>query len=146
MIDAWKINNVICLELLAACPNDSFELKPGKGKTIRSNFVHLIGVSKMWLEDKLKPFAETIPKLDWKSAAREELIDGLNITSHGMIQVFEKMAPGKSNLICYFAYCIAHEAHHRSQVEISLRIAGIGPDDSFFFDLWNWSKKDISGQ
>ena len=146
LIDTWKINNVLCLELLAACPDDSFEYKPGKGKTIRSNFVHLIGVRKMWLEDKLKPFAKTIPKLDWKTANRQELIEGLNISNEGMLQLIEKLSRGRTNLIRFFAYCIAHEAHHRSQIEIALRIAGCEPGDNFLFGLWEWSKKDTSGQ
>src|SRR5687768_11105508 len=70
LLDAWRVNNAINLEFLDVCTDEDLELKPGKGKTIRSNFVHLIAVRRMWCDEKLKAEAETIPKLDWKTATR----------------------------------------------------------------------------
>lgn len=34
---AWRTNNEVNLRLLALCPDEAMDLKPGKGKTIRSN-------------------------------------------------------------------------------------------------------------
>ena len=145
LVEAWRVNNAVTLELLAACPDEAFECKPGKGKTIRSNFVHLVGVRKMWLEDKMAADAKTVPKLDWKSATRDEIIAGLELTSGLMAKLFEKRAtapprPGQ-NPLRFFAYAIAHEAHHRSQIEIALRINGFEPGDAFLYGLWEWAKK-----
>jgi uncharacterized damage-inducible protein DinB len=145
ILDAWRVNNAVTVELLEACPDDSFELKPGKGKTIRSNYVHLVGVRRMWLEDKMAKEAATVPKLDWRTATRDQIVDGLALTHDLMAQLFRKMhtstRPGKWLLPLFFAYCIAHEAHHRSQVEIALRINGREPTDVFLYGLWEWSKK-----
>ena len=144
LLDAWRVNNALNLELLDIVADEDFELKPGKGKTIRSNFVHLVGVRKMWAEEKLKTDAALIPKLDWKSAAREDLRRGLEQSSELMSNLFRKMhegqRPGRS-LLKFFAYCIAHEAHHRSQIEIALRINAREPDDAFLYGLWEWTKK-----
>lgn len=122
-----------------------FELKPRKGKTIRSNFVHIIGVRRMWLSEKMKKESENIPKLDWKTAKRKEIINGLNISSELMEQLFRKMderaqsSTGKP-VMKFFAYCVAHEAHHRSQIEIAMRINNCEPDEKSLYHLWEWEK------
>ena len=118
ILETWRINQAINLELLAACPQESFELKPGSGKTIRSNFVHLVSVRRMWVQEKLPEQAEEIPKLDWKSASREEILHGLEASAEKMGDLFRKHASNskakKGSLVRFFAYCIAHEANHRS--------------------------------
>lgn len=144
LLDAWRANNALNIELLGACADGDLELKPGKGKTIRSNFVHLIGVRRTWCEESLKKEAEKIPKLDWKSASRKALLDGLNVSNEAMLSLFRKKAQsskGRWTLGMFFAYCIAHEAHHRSQIEIALRINDREPDDKFLYGLWEWHKK-----
>jgi uncharacterized damage-inducible protein DinB len=145
LLDAWRANEAANLELLALCADEDFELKPGKGKTIRSNFTHLVSVRRMWLEDKMKAAAAAIPKLDWKSATREEIVGGLDVSGQGMLAYFAKRAEPPSSggwtLMKFFAYAIAHEAHHRSQVEIALRINGKEPEEKALYGLWEWGGK-----
>jgi uncharacterized damage-inducible protein DinB len=145
LCDAWCMNNALNLELLKLVKDDQFDLKPGKGKTIRSSFVHIIGVRKMWLSDRMKKESESAPKLDWKTAKRKEIISGLNISSELMQQLFRKMEEraqsGKGKpILKFFAYCIAHEAHHRSQIEIAMRINNCEPDEKSLYHLWEWEK------
>ena len=145
LLNAWRVNNVVTLEMLDAVSDEDLELKPGKGKTIRSNIVHLIGVRRMWLEVQMPKEAKSVPKLDWKTANRKEMRDGLIVTSKLMAMLFEKMESskkkGKWSTPLFFAYCIAHEANHRSQIEIALRINGREPDEGFLYGLWEWPKK-----
>jgi uncharacterized damage-inducible protein DinB len=145
VLEAWRVNSALSIELLGACSDEDLELKPGKGKTIRSNFSHIILVRRSWLEVKLPKEAAKIDKPDWKAATREQLIAGLELSGELMGELFRRMAePGKQgkwSLPMFFAYCIAHEAHHRSQVEIALRVNGREPDDAFLYGLWEWAKK-----
>lgn len=146
LLGAWRANHAANLELLALCADEDFDLKPGKGKTIRSNFTHLVLVRRMWLEDKMKSEAAAIPKLDWKSATRDEILNGLAISEEGMLAYLAKRAEkpegsGGWTLLKFFAYAVAHEAHHRSQVEIALRINGREPEDAKLYALWEWGKK-----
>ena len=143
MIDAWRANNAISLELLGLCPDETFEFKPGKGKTIRSNFVHIVSVRRMKLEERGIPGSKTLPKLDWKTATRQEIREGLSLTSDLMPALFEKQIekPNRFSAAKLLAYLVAHEAHHRSQIEIALRLNEAEPDDMKLFALWDWSKK-----
>jgi len=142
---AWSVNNEINLEMLGLCKDDQFELKPGKGKTIRSNFVHIVSVRAQWVSEKMPQEAAAIPKLDWRSATRDEIISGLTITCTLMEQRFRKLddsaKPGKQTALNLFAYCIAHEGNHRAQIEIALRINGHEPDDKALYRLWEWNRK-----
>lgn len=145
LLDAWRVNCLINHELLALCADEDFDLKPGKGKTIRSNFVHIVGVRRAFLEDKMRNEAASVPKLDWKTADREALSSGLLQTDELMSAMLAKMSestrPGRYTATRFLAHAIAHEAHHRSQVEISLRINGREPSDAALYELWEWGKK-----
>lgn len=62
-----------------------------------------------------------------------------------MQQLFQKMEKSDragrfDTTIKFFAYCIAHEAHQRSQIEIALRINGREPEDKLLYALWDWPK------
>ena len=47
----------------------------------------------------------------------------------------------RATTLTFFAYCIAHEANHRSQVEIALRMNDREPETALLYRLWEWGKK-----
>lgn len=141
MIEAWRKNNVLNHKLLDICTDEDLELKPGKGKTIRSSLTHIVSVRKSWAEPSAKAEAREIPKLDPKSATREEIKAGLDLSRDVIAEVFRRReATGKWNPFEFFGYMIAHEANHRSQIEIALRLYNREPDDKFLYSLWEWNK------
>ena len=143
--EAWRANNAINLEMLEWASDEDLDLKPGKGKTIRSNYVHIIGIRRAWCETKLKKESEAIWKLDWKTASRQEVIDGLNVSSEVMQKFLEKLessrATGKWSTLMFFAYAISHEASHRAQIELALRLNGREPDNATLYRIWEWTNK-----
>lgn len=147
MLDAWRANCAINYELLDTCADEDLELKPGKGKTIRSNFVHIVGVRKGHLQERLKVESAAIPELDWKTASREDLSGALRMTDELIAQALRKQEetgkPARWTTPKFFAYNIAHEAHHRSQIEIALRLNGREPSIDFLYGLWDWTKKGV---
>lgn len=134
---AFEINDEMNHKLLAMICDEQFEWKPVKGKTIRSNYVHIVGVRRMWTDDS------SIPKLDWKTATREQIFEGLNLSRVAMLSYIQKKRestrPIKVPFEVTFAYMIAHEAHHRSQIELTLRVNGADLSDEQSYILWEWS-------
>lgn len=108
LIDAWRVGNAVTLELLGMVDDEDFDLKPGKGKTIRSNFVHLVQVRRMWLEEKMAKELAALPKLDWKTATRSQIEEGLAATSELMERLFrqhaERKRAGGWTTLKFFAY------------------------------------------
>ena len=141
LLEAWRVNNVVNLEMLDLCPDDSFDMKPGKGKTIRSNFVHIIWSRGQRIKEKFSKAA--VPELDWKTATREQIREALISTEAQMKDVFVKRneKPDRFKLMTFFAYMVAHEAHHRSQIEISLRMSNWDPPEMTIYNLWDWPRK-----
>src|SRR5579862_1985829 len=90
VLGACRANCAINHELLAICSDNDLELKPGKGKTIRSNFVHIAGTRRAHLEERMKKEAESVPKPDWKTANREELTEVVALTDQLMEVAFRK--------------------------------------------------------
>jgi uncharacterized damage-inducible protein DinB len=143
LLDAWRVNNSVNLEMLALVKDEHLEFKPGKGKTIRSNFVHIIGFRRAWVESAVKKEAEVIPKLDWKTATIDEIRAGLEVSSEAMVALLRRFAekPGRRPVTLFFAYAIAHEANHRAQIELALRLNGAEPSDAELYRLWEWQKQ-----
>jgi uncharacterized damage-inducible protein DinB len=143
LADAWRANCAINHELLALCRDEDLDLKPGKGKTIRSNFVHIAGVRRSHIEEKLRAEAVSIPKPDWQTATREELAAALTSTDDLVVLLLERIAlkPGRWTPARFLGYMVSHDAHHRSQIEMALRLNGREPEDKYLYELWNWPKK-----
>lgn len=144
ILDAWRVNDQLNLKFLDACTDEDLELKPGKGKTIRSNLVHLVLFRRSWVEIKLRKESAKIPKLDWKTAGRAELREALKISSTLMEDLFRIRAQATKSEgwtdSMFFAYTVAHEANHRAQIELALRLNGREPDVAFLYGLWDWPK------
>ncbi len=142
LLDAWRVNNAVNLRLLELCPDDAFELKPGQGKTIRSNWVHLVGVRRSHVEAMRPSAAESIAKLDWKTAPREAIVEALTSSAEATAAVLIRLEakPNRWTAAKFFGYSVAHEAHHRSQIEIALRIGGHEIPEMAMYGLWDWPK------
>ena len=143
LFETWRVNNAVCVELLKFCSDDSFDLKPGRGKTIRSQFVHLINVRSQWIAEKLPDEATKIAKLDWKTADRNDLLEGLKQSGEGIEALLSKMdqsSKGRSP-ISFFGYIVAHDSHHRAQIELTLRLNDCELEDKEMYGLWDWNKK-----
>jgi uncharacterized damage-inducible protein DinB len=147
LLDAWRVNNAINLEMLERTSEEDLGFKPGRGKTIRANLVHLIDIRAAHVEERLKEDAERIPRLDWRRATKDELREGLIASHDAMAKLFRlreespSRKPDRWTTPMFFAYCIAHEAHHRAQIEMSWRLADREPEDVFLFRMWDWHKK-----
>ncbi len=74
----------------------------------------------------------------------EQLEKALKLSGSAMAEMirlgFEngKVKGFKPNPAGFFAYIIAHEAHHRGQILLTLKLAGAKIEQSVQFGLWDW--------
>ena len=147
LVLTWRTNDAVTAALLDLCPDETLDLKPGKGKTIRSNFVHIVGVRRAHIESRFRREAESIPKLDWQAATREEMRGALQVSGDLLEELLRSLdaKPNRWNAPLFLGYAVAHEAHHRSQIEIALRLGGFELDDAAMYGLWDWPKLSRGG-
>ncbi len=144
LIDAWRANEAINKKLLRMCSDADLELKPGKGKTVRNNFTHIIACRRAWAAHSLPEQANGIKTPDARTATRKQIEHGLEKSSKVMEDVFRKISkkPGRGKWapLTFLAYTVAHDACHRSQIEIALRINDREPSENALGRLWNWTE------
>ena len=148
LIGAYAINNRINVYLIQNLPDEAWKAKPpgGKGRTIASMVAHIHNVRLMWLKaagckdlpQKLDPDAVTkqqaIRALDasWQ-ALEDSLRSALN--ADGRIKGF------KPDAVSFFAYLVAHDAHHRGQITMLARQLGHPVSQGAMFGLWEWGAR-----
>jgi len=148
LLHAYGTNNRINLYLVQNLPDEAWRAKApgGKGRDIASIVVHIHNVRLMWLKAagateipaNLDPYiatkAQALEALDasWK-ALEEALRSALN--GDGRIKGF------KPDAASFFAYLVAHDAHHRGQITMLARQAGHPVSQSIMYGMWEWGTR-----
>lgn len=147
LLESWDINARLNLYVLEAIIDEHLAIKLEKGKTVLGNLTHIHNVRLMWLKSAGPDLLEGISKLDDKSE-REDLVRELNLSSvairtlleraespEGRIKGFKPHAAG------FVGYLVAHEAFHRTCIEIALRQNGHALSDKVAYGLWEWGTR-----
>ncbi len=142
LIEASRVNKRGDPRAAGNVPGRVVRVEARQGQDDPPNFVHIIWARASRIEKKFSNLRGTLPKLDWKTATREEIATALNETEALMGQVYEKRTqkPDRYPVLTFLAYMIAHESHHRSQIEITLRMQGVEPE-GINWEMWEWEKK-----
>jgi len=147
LADTWHLNNRINLRLLDALTEDQLAatILP-RGKAVTSYFVHLHMARFYWLERRARALAKTLEKISGGTSDRETLRRALIASGNAMGQMFEEaertgsIKGTKLGPLGFLAYALAHEAHHRGQVLLHLKIAKLPLDRATSYSLWYWNK------
>lgn len=143
LAQTWEINSRLNLYLLGAISDDQFPIKLEKGKTVIGSFVHLHNVRRMWIKSAASDLYDRVPKLE--EPTRSELIGALALSTEALSEIFRraespegKVKGFKPNATAFHGYIVAHEAFHRTCIEIALRQAGQPLSDKVAYGLWEW--------
>ncbi|MBE2280584.1 MAG: hypothetical protein IAE91_09345 [Ignavibacteriaceae bacterium] len=150
IIEAWLTNNRINLMLLDAIPDEGLECTLSKrgGRTVKLQFSHLHNVRLYRLQNYAKNFLNGLTEIDKDiNFEREFLKSNLensanaisdwvsySIDNEECIKGFKK---GAFNMIAYF---IAHEAHHRGNILLTLKQSGVKISQEIKYGIWDWNK------
>lgn len=146
LLETWAIQNQINLYLLDAVDPAAFPLKgPTGGRTVGAQFAHLHNVRLMWLKSARPELPDGLTKLEGDAPSKEELASALTASGEAIGALLkEALQPGgrvkgfKPHPTAFLGYLIAHEAHHRGQIVLTLKALKLQVDKKVLFGLWEW--------
>ncbi len=150
LLETWRIHNRINLYLLAALePAALHDLSASKGRTVAEQFAHIHNVRLMWLKSAAPELRAGVSKIEQETAADAQLL-AASITASGeaiAALLRQSFAAGgrvkgfKPHAVAFLGYLLAHEAHHRGQIALTLKQAGHALDKQTAYGLWEWGTR-----
>jgi uncharacterized damage-inducible protein DinB len=144
LLSAFDTNDRINQYLLENLPADAWRAEPPgkKGRDVAGVVSHMHNVRVMWLKatkgrvpEQLDRFtvtpAQATKALDSSRAALREVLKA-SLEADGRIKGFRPDVAG------FFAYLVAHDAHHRGQIAMLARQAGHPIPQKATFGMWEW--------
>ena len=89
---------------------------------------------------------KSLRKIEKGTVTKMALKDALEASADAFANMIEaaersgKIKSAKRGIYAFFAYAIAHEAHHRGQIITHLKHAKMPLDRMLGFGLWEWEK------
>jgi uncharacterized damage-inducible protein DinB len=150
LAESWAISARIDLYLLDAIADDALDLQaPSKGRTVREVFVHLHNVRLMWLDVSANDLMTGLEKLEKDAQpSRAALTKALTASAKAMEELIRRTAASggkvknfKPHVGAFVGYVVAHEAHHRGQVALILKLAKRPVDKKVGYGMWEWGSR-----
>jgi uncharacterized damage-inducible protein DinB len=148
VLSTWLINNKINLMLIEAINEDDlrFTLSKLGGRTIALQFAHLHNLRLWRLENFAKEYLGSQKKIDAELPINKQLLktrieeSGLayakwineSLSNKGEINGFKK------GVIPFVGFMIAHEAHHRGNIILTLKQNGKKLPHDIEYGIWDW--------
>ncbi|MCG2617052.1 DinB family protein [Terrimonas sp. NA20] len=147
-VDTWQISNRINQYLINAIPEEHFaDQAVSKGRTVGEQLAHIHNVRLMWLQASMPELMSTVTKIEKDAISKTQLVEQFDKSADAISKLLEKgLADGKikgfkPHAQAFLGYLIAHEAHHRGQIVLSLKQSGHHLDKKILFGLWEWGTK-----
>ena len=145
----WQIHNRINLYLLEAIPEEHLgAVSASKGRSAGEQLAHMHNVRLMWLKVSAPELMEGLEKVEKEAAqSKQTLHDAFVKSGIAIEQLLEKgfrdnkIKGIKPYPMTFLGYLIAHEAHHRGQLTMTLKQAGHNLDKKILFGMWEWGTR-----
>lgn len=153
LLDTWRRNNLILVNLLRAIPEDGMDARAAAGSpTVAQMFTHINYCRLVFAEEDAPEFAKPVPSGEWRSerdrdrlaAMLDESADVVRDAVAGRLRAGRGMDRHYDHPILMLQHMIWHEGYHHGQIKLALKIAGRPFDDEAIGNVtWDvWMDKD----
>lgn len=149
LLDSWRRNNTILVNLLRALPEDTMELSAVDGSpTVRGLFMHMHYCRMVFVHECTPELGVTVPQGEWRGERdRERIVAMLNQSAEAVRDAFvTRLQSGRpmdthyDHPILLLQHFVWHEGYHHGQIKVALKRAGRAFDDEEIgrvtWDVW----------
>ena len=149
LLEAWAIHNRINIYLLGAIAETSLaSVSASKGRTVGEQFAHIHNVRLMWLKAAAPTLLDGLNKLEQDALGKPAIASALDASGAAIAELLRQAAANgdrvkgfKPTGTAFFAYLVSHESHHRGQIALTLKQAGVPLDKKTAYGLWEWGSR-----
>jgi uncharacterized damage-inducible protein DinB len=144
LLSAFDTNDRINQYLLENLPAEAWRAEPPgkKGRDVAGVVAHIHNVRVMWLKATKGKIPEQLDKVTVTPAQAKKALDASRAALRDVLQsALEsdgRIKGFRPDVAAFFAYLIAHDAHHRGQIAMLARQAGHPIPQKAMFGMWEW--------
>src|SRR5689334_12023564 len=132
LADTWRLSSRVTLLLLDELSDEQLQSAANpRARSIADQFAHLHNVRILWLEHWAPAVAKALGKIEKGAATKAGLRTALERSAKALGDLIAeaeqagKMKGYKRGPAAFLGYVLAHEAHHRGQIIVHLKYAGL---------------------
>ncbi|MGA7078727.1 MAG: DinB family protein [Terriglobales bacterium] len=144
LLSAFDTNDRINHYLLENLPADAWRAEPPrkKGRDVAGVVAHMHNVRVMWLKATKGKIPEQLDRFTVTPAQAKNALDAsrsaLREVLQSALETDGRIKGFRPDVAGFFAYLVAHDAHHRGQIAMLARQAGHPIPQKATFGMWEW--------
>ncbi|WP_298301949.1 DinB family protein [Hydrotalea sp.] len=150
IVDTWFIHHRINVMLIEALTDEALMFTTSKrgGGSVGHQLAHMYNVRFWKLERMHQPWVAHLNTIKADDVKTINSLHSMHAVSAALIGdvLKEGMANGgvvkgfKRGVVPLLGYFIAHEAHHRGNILLTLKLCGFTLPDTLKYGIWEWNK------
>ncbi len=150
LIEAWRTNNRINMLLIDRITDEGMSCTLSKrgGRGVAGEFAHIHNVRVWHLQKRAKDLAQGLAIFETKVVpTKAQLRKALKASEKGVEALLVGVLNGeakrrgfKKGLFTTLAYFVAHEAHHRGRILLTLKVSGQTLEKETQMAIWGWDQ------
>jgi uncharacterized damage-inducible protein DinB len=150
LVETWEINNRVNLMLLDGLSQEALEtsLSSRGGRTVGQQLAHVLTVRRSKLEKANKALVAGLPEVTRDDGHdKAALVSGFEKTGEAISELIRESAEKdgavkgfRRGIVALVGYFIAHDAHHRGHLLLTLKQAKVKIPSNLKMEIWAWNK------